>query len=180
MILNVKFVQLESGLAEPLMENPGIFLLYITPTWTTSLRQFMQNGRSPPGGTRPVNHEYKCAPKMFKTAAVGYQPSPLACTSHHVIRHVHRSEACMSLLLAGKCQPTQKMNEQTWSHLPIVSAQLTRLWRRYTLSNFLQYTNIWRKPTGQQPKESPNLEPTEYPSLSAYLSSLPKWYQLPL
>jgi hypothetical protein len=41
MILNAKYMQLESGLAEPLLEHPEIHISYLTPTWTTSLRQFM-------------------------------------------------------------------------------------------------------------------------------------------
>jgi hypothetical protein len=41
MILNVKYSQLESGISEPIMEHPGINISYLTPTWITSLRQFL-------------------------------------------------------------------------------------------------------------------------------------------
>jgi hypothetical protein len=41
MLLNIKFTQLESGLDVPLMENPGLHISYLTPTWITSVRQFL-------------------------------------------------------------------------------------------------------------------------------------------
>ena len=41
MIMNAKYSQIESGLAEPLLENPGIYIPYLTPTWLTSIRQFL-------------------------------------------------------------------------------------------------------------------------------------------
>ena len=41
MILNVKYSQIESGIQEPLLENPGISLSYLTPTWILSVRQFL-------------------------------------------------------------------------------------------------------------------------------------------
>ena len=41
MILNVKYSQIEAGLKEPILENTGAHLPYLTPTWTTSLRQFL-------------------------------------------------------------------------------------------------------------------------------------------
>jgi hypothetical protein len=40
-ILNVKTSQLESGLCEPLLEEPQICIPYLTHTWITSLRSFL-------------------------------------------------------------------------------------------------------------------------------------------
>ena len=41
MLINVQFMQLESGLSQPLLEHPQIRISYLTPTWTTSLQQFL-------------------------------------------------------------------------------------------------------------------------------------------
>ena len=34
-------IQIESGISEPLLEYPGISIPYLTPTWITSVRQFL-------------------------------------------------------------------------------------------------------------------------------------------
>ena len=42
LLINVKYMlQLKSGVLPPLLENPYIQISYLTPTWTTSLRQFL-------------------------------------------------------------------------------------------------------------------------------------------
>jgi hypothetical protein len=41
MILNVKYLQIESGISEALLEHPGISIPHPTPTWITSVWQFL-------------------------------------------------------------------------------------------------------------------------------------------
>ena len=41
LLINVKYMQLESGIHPPLLESLHIQISYLTPTWTTSLRQFL-------------------------------------------------------------------------------------------------------------------------------------------
>ena len=41
MLINVQYMQLESGPSLPHLEHPHIRISYLTPTWTTSLRQFL-------------------------------------------------------------------------------------------------------------------------------------------
>jgi hypothetical protein len=41
LLLNVKYSQIESGMLEPILEHPGIQISYLTPTWITSICQFI-------------------------------------------------------------------------------------------------------------------------------------------
>ena len=41
MILNLKYSQIESGIAENLLEHPAVHIPFLTPTWITSVRQFL-------------------------------------------------------------------------------------------------------------------------------------------
>jgi hypothetical protein len=43
MLLNFKYSQIEAGISEPLLEHPSIHIPYLTPTWITSVRQFLFN-----------------------------------------------------------------------------------------------------------------------------------------
>jgi hypothetical protein len=40
-IMSLKYSQIEVGVAEPLLEHPSIHLPYLTPTWLTSVRQYL-------------------------------------------------------------------------------------------------------------------------------------------
>ena len=40
-LLNIKYSQIEAGIREPLLEHPSIRLSYLTPTWITSVRQYL-------------------------------------------------------------------------------------------------------------------------------------------
>lgn len=78
MILNIKYMQLESGLAEPLMEHPDIHISYLTPTWTTSLRQFMYQHNLTTTLTDTMTVQFRgkfdqCI--MNQTALAHYSPS---------------------------------------------------------------------------------------------------------
>ena len=41
MILNVKYTKIEAGIKDSILEHPSIHLPYLTPTWITSIRQFL-------------------------------------------------------------------------------------------------------------------------------------------
>jgi hypothetical protein len=78
-------------------------------------------------------------------------------------------------------RPTSFREWPQWPRQPIVTKQQQRLWRRYVGSNFLQYDTKWINclditPPSCEPENIP-LKPTHYPSLAAYLKSLPQWYQ---
>ncbi|KAI2497472.1 hypothetical protein MHU86_17022 [Fragilaria crotonensis] len=40
-LLNLQYLQLEAGIAEGLLANPGIEVLYLTPSWLISVRDFL-------------------------------------------------------------------------------------------------------------------------------------------
>ena len=40
-LINVQHSQLESGITQPILEHPNIHLPYLTPTWITSIRQYL-------------------------------------------------------------------------------------------------------------------------------------------
>ena len=40
-LTNIQYSQLEAGIPEPLLENPNIHISYLTPTWITSVHQYL-------------------------------------------------------------------------------------------------------------------------------------------
>jgi hypothetical protein len=43
LLIQLKTLQLEVGIPQPLLEVPGLEILYLTQTWITSMRQFLSN-----------------------------------------------------------------------------------------------------------------------------------------
>jgi hypothetical protein len=40
-VTNLQYKQREAGIPDPLLEKPNIYLSYLTPTWVTSVRQYL-------------------------------------------------------------------------------------------------------------------------------------------
>ena len=59
MILNVKYTKIEAGIKDSILEHPSIHLPYLTPTWITSIRQFLfqHNMKSPSRTLLPSRYE---------------------------------------------------------------------------------------------------------------------------
>jgi hypothetical protein len=80
--------------------------------------------------------------------------------------------------LQGLQQPDQKINLLTWPRQETVTTSQRKLWTRHISSAFLRYGNKWRRSQlstlSQEDKES---NPTQHPTLKAYLAALPTWYR---
>lgn len=188
MILNAKYMQLESGLAEPLLEHPEIHILYLTPTWTASLRQFMYQHNLTITLTDTITVQFRgkfdrCI--MNPTALRHYSPrqqSDINLVRLHlqvitlVDMSIDQQRAC-PLQCLGQRSPTKRIKDHIWPRQPTGTKSQQRLWTRYIGSNYLRYSNTWMTPRGEHKDEPPLPNPTQYPSLAAYLQSLPIWYQ---
>jgi hypothetical protein len=40
-LTNVQYSQMEAGILQPILDNPDIHIPYLTPTWITSIRQYL-------------------------------------------------------------------------------------------------------------------------------------------
>ena len=40
-LANIQYSQLELGIIQPILEHPEVHLAYLTPTWITSIRQYL-------------------------------------------------------------------------------------------------------------------------------------------
>jgi hypothetical protein len=193
-IISLQHSQREAGIDTPLLERPDISLPYLTPTWITSIRQYLYTHNITISVTDA--HQIQLSsptdscimqPQYLK----GYTPIQQA----HINRvRLHLQVATLSDMCddTGYCIRQECLNGvrcpefkvcTTWPRQPSVTSYQQRLWRRYLTANFIRYGTKWIHRidlSGDEPPASGTpffLQPTKFDSIADYVASLPKWYQ---
>jgi len=204
LLISLKYTQIEAGIPENLLDRPDKHLSYLTPTWITSLRQFLFQHNVTISITDTLYIVYsgphdKC---IMDTDAIKFY-TPQQQRDINLVR-LHLQAITLSDLsnpdgktirhhaLAGIRKENQRLR-QHWPRQDVVTASQRRLWKNYITSNFIRYGQAWRnslgstrpdlrpRPPWQHQFVAPSMEDvfrTE-PSndLSMYMSRLPRWHQ---
>ena len=196
MFLNVKYSQIESGLEEPLLENSGIHIPYLTPTWITSIRQFL------------FVHNMKIS--LTDSLRVQIRGKHDKCImQHNLLKHyTPQQQTDLNLVrlflqvitlsdmstpdgrdicgyhLRGERRPNQKIRKTTWPRQETPTVGQKRLWRKYISSQYLRYSTKWKDQLGQIPEINRTpyqpyvpLAPGAASTLHEYVQDLPTWYR---
>ena len=93
--MNLQYLELEAGIRERLLENPGIPVPYLTTTWLTSVCNYMANHNisitltdQPTSNTarrtdRPIHYATHPPQSLHSGATAGYKPRSHPPTSEH-------------------------------------------------------------------------------------------------
>jgi hypothetical protein len=190
MVLNVKYSQIESGISEPLLEHPGILVPYLTPTWITSIRQylFQHNLTVSLTDTIKIHIRGKFDKCIMNTAALSRyttrQQSDINLVRIHLqiitlsdMSHEDGTTACIHHA-QGARRPDQKIRTKTWPRQEPPTKQQVRLWKRYISSNFLRYLNKWKTPLGVMTQTALLSTPIiQHSTLQSHIASLPLWHR---
>ena len=189
MIMTVKYTQIESGLLQPILEHPSVHIPYMTPTWTTSLRQFLYQHNL----TITLTDQLAITPKGRHDHGIMNLPylekySLQQQIDINLVR-LHLQITVLSDMTIdahnacpynceGQRRPNQRLQITNWPRQDLVTASQTKLWKSYLSDHFLKSSTKWRHPVidDRRPTPAP-LAATAYESLSEYLDSLPIWYQ---
>ena len=156
LLINVKYMQLESGIYPPLLENPHIQMSYLTPTWTTLLRQFL------------YQHNLQISLRDSLKIRLRGKFDECIMNIDHLTRYTHQQQKDINLVRlhlqvitrsdmstnnsdicpyhsAGKRRPNQTIRKHTWPRQPTVTySQQQRIWSKYISSTYLRYGIKWR------------------------------------
>jgi hypothetical protein len=190
-LTNVQYSQMEAGITQPILEYPDIHLSYLTPTWITSIRQYLHCHNL----TITLTHTYniKLQGKNDQTIM----------TSEHLQRYSAQQQKDINLVrlhlqvhtLADITDPQQpnvillhmlddKRSPHTppstlWPRQTEPSNAQRRLWKRFITSSYLRYIPYWKQqPTSNttsdhQPLTHTNPSLVPKISLTALISKLP-------
>lgn len=198
-LINLYYSQLEAGIGKPLLSAPAIAISYLTPTWVTSVRQFLfqhnlqihlTESFEPPLQTQNdqyiMNSEhlsrFTSAEKLdINLVRIYLQAMTLFDLSagtdgHSICPYQYRGVRHPDFLLR-KSWPRQ---------LPPTSVQI-RIWQKYLSTSFLRYRTFWHFPLGSlsplsaTPQLSDMLttpnDPADYSTLKEYLKAIPSSYR---
>ncbi|KAI2497820.1 hypothetical protein MHU86_16654 [Fragilaria crotonensis] len=157
LIIQLKTMQLEAGIPQPLLEHPGLEIPYLTPTWISSMRQFLSNHNltiSVTDALRIVtlgtHDEFVMQPSRLSQYTASQQSDInlvriyLQCTTLSDMRD-HQDPRCITKgALSGERQSTF-VTKCGWPRQEEPTSQQRRLWKRYISSQFLRYGTFWKR-----------------------------------
>ena len=198
-LINLHYSQVESGLGTPLLEVPSIPVSYLTPTWITSIRQFLFQHNLQltltDTTTYPLRHKYddyimnadhltryhKIERLDINLVRIYLQAMTLSDLSTSDGRHICRFQ------LAGTRTP-EFQPRSSWPRQEAPTAKQLKLWKDYLSSSFLGYGTKWKTALGLPVAAAPSLQnqnmlstpldPTGYSTLKAYLKAIPSFYRI--
>ena len=196
-ILNVKYSQIESGIAEPLFEHPSIRIPYLTPSWIMSVRQFMSQHNVTLTMTDTLKVELRgptdqCI--MNLESLTRYPTSKkhdinLVRLYLQVITLSDMStpdglDAC-PYMSEGIRNPTKHIRHKTWPRQTQPTAAQITTWKHYIETNYLRHGTRWKNKLELPPAQPSPSPPTEYlprspihfTTFHEHIKSLPTWYR---
>ena len=201
-IISIKYSQIEAGIKEHLLENPAIDIPYLTPTWITSVRQFLfqhnltltftnslqihLQGSSDQHIMQPLQLK-KYSPqdqRDINLVRLYIQAITLSDVSTPDGNHI-TWEA-----LHGHRALTQVVRKN-WPRQRAPTKHQSNVWKRYMVENFLRYNTTWKTPLGEvlpntyetykswrnRMRAATFDDPRGYSTLRQYIRSLPRWYR---
>ncbi|KAI2501345.1 hypothetical protein MHU86_13143 [Fragilaria crotonensis] len=165
-ILQVQTSQLESGIPNPILEEPNRPIPYLTPNWVLSMRQFMSNHKNITITLTNSNAPTLNSPRdkfiMFLEALSAYTTAQQrdinlvrmylqVCTLSDMTDPQNPHHITQWAIQANR--PEGFESQSCWPRQSDPSATQRRLWRRYITSQFLRYGRLWKRPPRATLKE---------------------------
>ena len=197
-LINLHYSQVESGLGTPLLSDPSIVVSYLTPTWITSIRQFLFQHNLQIDITEsteyPLRHQHDQY-VMNADHLSRYQKAE--CLDINLVR-IYLQAMTLSDLSTGNgrniCRfqlagerPPEFQPRGSWPRQEAPTTKQIRLWKAYISTSFLGYNTTWKTALGKSVDHPPilrnqdmlstPLDPQDYSYLKAYLKDIPSFYR---
>ncbi|KAI2501852.1 hypothetical protein MHU86_12617 [Fragilaria crotonensis] len=199
-VMNVQYSQLEAGTGYNILEKPSQHVSYLTPTWITSVRQFISNHAITITFTeqllpalRTTRDKYIMDPNHLHRYSLAQQ--------HDInLVRIYLQATTLSDMSAGTdgrtictsyakgIRPSDFKHSSTWPRQATPSLKQQRLWTSYITTSYIRYHPYWEEPMGAflpktgtthktsiDPLHTPN-EATSYSSLRKFLKAIPRFY----
>jgi hypothetical protein len=202
LILSIKYSQIEAGIKEPILERPDILVSYLTPTWITSVRQFLYQHNLSLTFTNSIQIRFQgCNDACIMDHAKLKHHTPGEQLDINLVR-LHLQVITLSDIstangrsihpcaFMGQRIPGRR-NRSSWPRQTNPTKSQIGLWQQYLRANFLKSNNNWNRKLGDvddkfnaaatepQQHECPgvSVDPREYHTLRQYLRAMPRWHR---
>lgn len=203
MLLSIKYSQIEAGVPENILEYPHMSIGYMTPTWITSIRQYLylHNLTLTLSDTLRVRYQGKhdcCIMQIEKLTLYSPQQQRdvnlvrlyLQAITLSDISETNGNVICEQAFNGRR--PVEKMQRIHWPRQSQPTQHQIRTWQKYLSENYLRYRRVWNQKLGPiQPNTWQNFEAYQHhqnitmddPShrrtndLKTYIANLPTWHR---
>ena len=198
-LINLHHSQLEAGIGSNLLEHPSIPLSYLTPTWITSIRQFLfQHNLQITMNDSPNLSTHSKMDQFIMNPLHLSRFTPIQKLDLNLVR-LYLQAVTLHDLSAGTdgkticphkyqgARPPDFHESRTWPRQLPPSPSQVKLWSKFFSDSFLRYRFFWRQSLGPRlPTVSiPNADDIfqtphpimDYPDLSAFLRALSDFYR---
>jgi hypothetical protein len=197
-LINLYYSQLESGLGDPLLVQPSIPVSYLTPTWITSIRQFLYQHNlqiyltesyEPPLRTQHdqyiMHAEHLTHFTVSEKLDINLVRIFLQAVTLFDISAGTDGRTICPLSYRGE-RPPDFVSRPSWPRQSPPSAAQIRVWKTYLGIGFLRSSVFWIHPLGplvQLPFLLPSdmlttpKSPSAYSTLKAYLRHIPSFFR---
>ncbi len=157
LILQLKCSQLEAGIPNPILEEPTIPIPYITPTWITSMRQYLSNHNVTIQVTDVLTLSLASTTDEFimsKSRLMHYSVRQqkdinlvrvfLQVTTIDELTDSGDNTQILIMALQGK-HADNFVSTPGWPRQRLPASSQIRLWKKYLSSQFLRYDRKWKR-----------------------------------
>ena len=202
MIISIKYSQIEAGIKEHILERPDIHISYLTPTWITSVRQFL--------------YQHNLVVTITNTINIRFQGTNDACIMNYTMLKLYSSHQQQDINLVrlylqaitlsdistrdGKSIQKTAMRgrrlpescpRRNWPRQSEPTQSQVNIWQQYLRENFIRTDLTWNRRLGpvnsnnysnykdwRRSNESQKVEvPSNFDTFQQYLRSMPRWYR---
>ena len=167
MMYSLKYSQIESGLGFHLLEDPTVFISWLTPTWIMSLRAFLFNHNITITLTDCWHFPLCCQHDQYLMEPALTDKSFTPSEYEHINNvRMHLQVATLSDISDGNGQtvnanimlgrrPDDRLSSRAWPRQPSVTAYQVKLWGRYLRTHFVTDEGLhFRQSLGKWTRES--------------------------
>ncbi|KAI2501729.1 hypothetical protein MHU86_12735 [Fragilaria crotonensis] len=187
--MNLQYSQLEAGIGQPLLEQPSIYVPYLTPTWILSVRRFlschnmaitMTDVYIPP--LQSNKDEYIMQSKHLERYNESQQRDinlVRVFLQVQTLADLSDPQRPSSILLSALdgIRPESWSDNTKWPRQKTPTPHQRRLWKRYIRSSYLRYVPYWKNPPlspGSVPEKDAILVPTSFDNINTYVQTFPR------
>jgi hypothetical protein len=204
LILSIKYSQIEAGIKDHILERPDIAISYLTPTWITSVRQYL--------------FQHNLSLTLTDCLRIHFHGPNDKCIMQPgiLIRYTRQQQQDINLVrlylqaitlsdisdpdgknitlnaLNGSRNSGVSIHRVNWPRQAPPTAYQVKTWKTYLSDNFLRYQTSWKTPLGHHvtpntysehksnhdgAKQSMFDDPRQYNNLRQYIKSLPRWHK---
>jgi hypothetical protein len=158
--LNMRYFQREAGIGHPLLECPSVYISYLTPTWITSVRQFLSLNcititctDQPPVQLRTKMDQFIMDPAHLVRYSKKQQLDINLVRMFHQVTSLHDlsagtdGKAIQGEYLHG-ARPSDFLADPGWPRQETPTGPQCRLWKDFISTNFIRYPSYWKTPLG--------------------------------